>query len=284
MLKALRQPFPVVTEPALKWRMSIFLGLFVTLFLWLFKPFGLHNVSESWVFVGYGLITTLIVLFNLFILPKIFPRFYNEENWTGFKELVVTLWNILIIGLGNLLFSVALGFFRLDISTLIYFQLITLAVAVLPVLAMILLRQNTLLKKNLAETQKISAELPNVPHETHPDEKITFVSDVVNDTFQTLADNLLYITSSDNYIEIFYLENGALKKKLQRNTLKKAETILVNDKQFFRCHRMYIVNLDKVENVSGNAQGYKLHLQGSPEQIPVSRNLNKTITERLLHR
>lgn len=284
MLKALRQPFPVVTEPAFKWRMSIFVGLFVTLFLWFFKPFGLHNVSQTWVFAGYGLITTLIILFNLFVLPKIFPRFYNEQNWTGYHEMIVMLWNILVIGLGNLLFSVALGFFDLSFTSLIYFQLITLAVAVLPVIAMILLRQNSLLKKNLAETQKLSADLQTVPPETHPDEKVTLASDVVNDRLQVAADALLYIASADNYIEIYYLENGSLKKKLQRNTLKKAEEILAGHPQFFRCHRMYIVNLDKVENVSGNAQGYKLHLQGSPEQIPVSRNLNKTISERLLHR
>ncbi len=284
MLKALRQPFPIVTEPAQKWGMTLVFGLFVTLFLWLFKPFGLHNVTQNWVFFGYGLITIVALLFNLFVMPKIFPRFYNEQNWTGFSELIVTLWNISLIGLGNLFFSVALGFIGFSLKSLLYFQFITLAVALLPVIAIILLRQNILLKKNLAETQKLSAELQTLPHETHPDEKITISSDVVNDTFQLAADQLLYVTSADNYIEIYYLENSDLKKKLQRNTLKKAEEILATHKQFFRCHRMYIVNLDKVENVSGNAQGYKLNLQGTTEQIPVSRNLNKTISDRLLHR
>jgi DNA-binding LytR/AlgR family response regulator len=51
--------------------------------------------------------------------------------------------------------------------------------------------------------------------------------------------------------------------------------------QFFRCHRAYIVNLAAVEHVSGNAQGYKLHLKDVAELIPVSRNLNSVLSSKL---
>ena len=51
--------------------------------------------------------------------------------------------------------------------------------------------------------------------------------------------------------------------------------------QFFRCHRTYLVNLDRVGHVSGNAQGYKLHLEGIDNLVPVSRSLNEEINLRL---
>lgn len=47
--------------------------------------------------------------------------------------------------------------------------------------------------------------------------------------------------------------------------------------EFYRCHRTYIVNLQKVKHISGNAQGYKLHLENIDTLIPVSRSLNEGI-------
>jgi DNA-binding LytR/AlgR family response regulator len=61
------------------------------------------------------------------------------------------------------------------------------------------------------------------------------------------------------------------------------KTEIVNPySSFFRCHRAFIVNLDKIEQVEGNAQGYKIKLQGAENLIPVSRNLNREFSDRLL--
>ena len=38
-----------------------------------------------------------------------------------------------------------------------------------------------------------------------------------------------------------------------------------------RCHRSFVVNLDHVIEVGGNAQGLKLHLNMLEDYIPVSR-------------
>lgn len=62
-----------------------------------------------------------------------------------------------------------------------------------------------------------------------------------------------------------------------RSTLRRMEDALASWPQFFRCHRTYLVNLDKVAHVSGNAQGYRLHLEGLDDTIPVSRNLNDIV-------
>jgi DNA-binding LytR/AlgR family response regulator len=39
-----------------------------------------------------------------------------------------------------------------------------------------------------------------------------------------------------------------------------------------KTHRSYVVNLDAIEDVKGNAQGFLLKLYGAEELVPVSRN------------
>ncbi|MEO1654426.1 MAG: LytTR family DNA-binding domain-containing protein, partial [Bacteroidota bacterium] len=51
--------------------------------------------------------------------------------------------------------------------------------------------------------------------------------------------NLIYIKSADNYVEVYYLENDQLKKKLIRHNLKH---IKVDFPQLIQTHRSYLIN------------------------------------------
>ena len=66
-----------------------------------------------------------------------------------------------------------------------------------------------------------------------------------------------------------------------RSTLKKMEDAVADYSFLFRCHRTYLVNMELVVKVIGNAQGYRLHLSGLEESIPVSRNLNDMVQKML---
>jgi len=85
-------------------------------------------------------------------------------------------------------------------------------------------------------------------------------------------------------VQVYYFENQVLRSRMLRSTLRKMEDALAAWPQFFRCHRTYLVNFDTIEKVSGNAQGYRLHLRDLEETIPVSRNLNETVRGRLSER
>jgi DNA-binding LytR/AlgR family response regulator len=85
-------------------------------------------------------------------------------------------------------------------------------------------------------------------------------------------------------VNVFLLDEEKPKSVLLRSTLKKMEEQLTGHEDFFRCHRMYIVNLAQVTEVSGNAQGLRLHLAGLKEPVPVSRSLTETVKEKLHHR
>ena len=70
-------------------------------------------------------------------------------------------------------------------------------------------------------------------------------------------------------------------KLLLRSSLSRLEAQIIDRSNIVRCHRSYVVNLDRVERVTGNAQGYKLHLFGGQFQVPVARRYNDSLIGQL---
>ena len=96
------------------------------------------------------------------------------------------------------------------------------------------------------------------------------------------SQELLAIKAIENYIEVYAYQHGKLNKTVLRNTLKNAEESLIGLKNISKCHRSYLVNLEKVKHFSGNAQGLTLNFGNSLElSVPVSRAYVKTIKESL---
>ena len=71
----------------------------------------------------------------------------------------------------------------------------------------------------------------------------------------------LYMESSGNYVDVCYREEGNMKHKLLRSTIKQMDEMMEKYGCFVRCHRAYIVNVNKIMNINGNAQGYRLNLE-----------------------
>ncbi|HYC29313.1 MAG TPA: LytTR family DNA-binding domain-containing protein, partial [Chitinophagaceae bacterium] len=167
----------------------------------------------------------------------------------------------------------------------IWFQGITLAIAVLPISIYALLRQNQLLHKFSGQAQEIEKKLSEKKSaviEPQLSNKIILPGDYQNEKVEVYVDDLHLVTSASNYIKVFHLQKEHLVYSIIRSTLKKAEDILLEHPNFFKCHRAYIINLDKVQHVEGNAQGYKLRITGYDELVPVSRNLNAEFSDKLL--
>ena len=101
----------------------------------------------------------------------------------------------------------------------------------------------------------------------------------IHESLRLTKEELICIKGMDNYIEVHYFSEGNFKKAILRNTLKAMESFFEEDIQIFRCHKSYLINLRHVVDISGNAQGYRLHLEGLEITIPVSRSLNTQIKD-----
>ncbi len=284
ILAFLRSPYPAVSSVRAMLIRSILFGLFVFLFLLLFQPFGLSQVKQDFISViaGYGLICTLTMIILNIAVPRSFPGYFNERSWTSGREIFWTLINIGLIGLANALYSSYLGMFALGLKGIIMFEVYTFLIGVIPVSMGVLLKKEKLEKEFRSASETINSVMPhdNPGQPSALSKGIELRSDYSGHL--TLNSNdLLFVRAADNYAEVFFIENGLVKQKMLRTSLRDMESALAGFPCFFRCHKSYLVNLDHVQRVSGNAQGLKLHLNYTNEEVPVSRNHTRTIRERL---
>jgi hypothetical protein len=281
----LLQPYPLEEAGSKRVLTAILFGLFIFLFLYLFRPFGLQELpfnEAPFIISGYGVITTAIILFNHFILPNFFPFLRNETKWNVLKEILITLWTISAIGIVNMLYTNFFFEHSFSLVRLAFFQGVTFLVAFFPVTFSVMMKQMILLKRNLAEAEKISSNLNYKKRlQGVPDATVEIVSENKKENLVLKVCDILYITSADNYVEVYFLDDGIIISKLIRTSLKAARENLKLYTAFYRCHRAWIVNLDQVKRVTGNSQGYRLILNYGDIEIPVSRNLNEEITNRL---
>jgi hypothetical protein len=294
IIQKLRQPFPYNASLLSKLGMAAFFGIFIFGFLMIFQPFELDHYPLqrlTLIALGYGLITFSCVFLSTAIFPICLPGSFSESVWTTGKQILFTAGVISLVGLVNYLFSPLLVDSKLDLYNLVWFQGITLAIGVLPVSLFILLRQNTLLKKFSSQAEIIEKKLQerngvddnSRAIEVRPvSNKIILLGDYQNEKVELYPDDLYVVTSASNYIKVFHLQKDQLVYSIIRSTLKKAEDVLLVHPNFFKCHRAYIINLDKVAHIEGNAQGYKVRVDGYEELIPVSRNLNGEFSDKLL--
>jgi len=95
-------------------------------------------------------------------------------------------------------------------------------------------------------------------------------------------ENLLYIESADNYISIWYLKNGQLKKQLVRTTLKETSNQLA-DTSVVRTHRSFMINIDKIKVLRREKENLFIELDyPGLKDIPVSKTYGEELLKRLV--
>lgn len=261
---------------------ALVFGAFVFLFLHFFQPFGLSNFNGNLTHftLGFGGVTTLAMLLLNVALPRVIPKFLDSEKWTTGKEIGWTMVNICTIGLFNVLYLNVYLNSSFSLSQVLWFQMATIAVGIMPVSILILLNERTQRKRYEFTSHELNDRV-------HPLEEINDQSTIIKlhsnsgDGLEMHIDDLLFLKASDNYVEAYSLQGKHVQKTLLRNTLKALEEDLSLHDQLFRCHKSYLVNTDHVVRVSGNAQGFKLHLHYTEEVISVSRQYNGIIKEKL---
>jgi DNA-binding LytR/AlgR family response regulator len=229
--------------------------------------------------LSYGGVTTFVVFVLNSNLNYLFSDYFCEEKWTVGREILWTIINISLIGIVNAVLTSYLANISLSLKLILIFQLYTVLLALVPIVFVITYNEAVHNKKYTELSKDINSHLT-----THSvaAKQVTIPSYNENEELEIGADDLVYITSADNYIEVYYKTTGEnINKKLLRSTLKNTEAIFEDFQNIIRCHKSYIVNLNFVKNVTGNAQGYKLHLENSDIKIPVSRKLNDFVKEKL---
>jgi len=271
MLQTLRKPYPFREKKITDVALPIIIGIFVGLFLLVFRPFGLHaftsNANGLKIF-GYSLVTIAVTFIFLRLLPHFLINVINETKWTVAKEIIYINLMLIVIALGNLIYTAMVfqNSLNFNLQNAASMGMYTFLVGLLPITFLVMLNHSKLYKKNVKESESIQLDSTIAKNKVEQHIQVT----TENDEIQINLDQLLYIESFGNYAKIFNLTDDQVSNILARTTMKNIEQQIQSD-HIIRCHRSYIVNLDKVIDVKGNAQGFKLSLEGSQEIVPVSR-------------
>lgn len=289
-----KKPFPHNSSKRGWFKTGLAFCIFVFSFILIFRPFELDKVTTRKLLEIsslFGIIAFACYFFTNLLLHYFFPEAFREEKWTTGKQILNVLLVLVLVGLMNhLAFNLLYGT-SFNWNNFFLFQARTISVGLLPVAVYTLYLQNRWLRQfkleaaelqkkleEKRESEKKTAELPA----TIPAVVIAFESENQKDRVSVYIDNLVFIESASNYIKIYYTQQDKLSYSIVRMTMKKAAEITEPYLAFFRCHRAYIVNLDRIERIDGNAQGYKLKLSSAEDLIPVSKNLNKEFSDRVL--
>lgn len=279
------QLFPL-TEYADTHRRNIFFSVFVTFFLLLFRPFGLqvYSYEQSYVFIGYGIVIWLTLSLNDFLAYRFLPGIFSEKKWTVSSQILWALIQLFLTGITCFVYAVAIGAFPKSLLSFLKIETYVLLSSIIPIVMIVLIKQNYLLRQNTRQAELLNNELQGHPKSDpvqFASDMLRFEGDNLHEKLEITLGQIDYITSQDNYFEVVWQTDEKINKKLLRGTLARTEETVKPFPSLFRSHRAYIVNLDKVISIEGNAQGYRLKLQNNPEIIPVSRSRGQQMLELL---
>ena len=286
LINQLRQPFPNLMERRYNWLVIIGVSLFIAIFLWFFRPFGLNNATIDNInlfILGYGGVTFGVLTLFIMIIPAIYPTAFSNKKWTVGKHIIWVTLILLGIGSGNYAYTyIFIDSVQWHWKIFFFFQLNTVIIGVIPVAIVTLIDVNHKLKKNLATATNLNQEIDQKStEETKTPVTIQFSGKNKNETLRIEQERIYYICSEGNYVQIFYKDQSDIHQKMLRNTLQNISQQLPNTETIVQCHRAYLVNINKIINAEGNAQGFKLQLKDIDEKIPVSRKYVPSLRESL---
>jgi hypothetical protein len=256
-------------------RLVVFTALFALVFINIYKPFSSfnwYNVSEF----KFLIFSSLIILTGVLVvlISRLCMYYWGQKHKIGLG--VYVLWVLLEIFFMALFYTIYTGYLNPERDYLGIFResLINTSLVLLLPYAVLHLYfaykdKERKLRQIIEEGRLEIAGKQNI-YSFH-DEKGELRLSVTKE-------NLLYIESADNYVEIWYLNKEAPTKSVVRNSLKNIEKNLANT-NVIRSHRSYIVNLEAVKIIRRQKDGIYMEfgIERVPD-IPVSERYNKKIT------
>lgn len=265
----LQQPYPGTAD----WRAILvgsgWAGAIVFFVLFVFQPFGFYAIGDDlWRYcLLFGAITAAVSLvydaafFLLLGLRKDVP------NWTLGKWLLSALGLMFFIALGNYVAVTELNGQPYQWWFFLRVWQNTMLIGIVPIFVF----GATATIRNLKANQAIAATLTPQPVVPHPPQQRSLPLQVGEGRYVLTVDDLLLAEAQQNYVHLYLRQGDTVQRELLRTTLSAVEAAL-QDTPVWRSHRSFLVNVEAIARIGGNAQGLTLYLDApEPLSVPVSR-------------
>lgn len=129
--------------------------------------------------------------------------------------------------------------------------------------------QELLQINQLLETEQKSLQT-HLPKDNDTDKIVLYGES--RDLLEVNPQDIVYVESIANYLNIVYLNDTDLCNKRLRSSLRDVEQALEAFPFMVRIHRAFLVNIHFITQVSGNSAGMKVSLFSCEKVLPVSRS------------
>lgn len=255
-------------------RLILLTALFALVFINIYKPFSSlqwYHVSEFKFFVFSSLIILTGVL--VVVISRIIMFYRGKRHRVTYKQYLI--WVVLEIFFMSLFFTIYTLSVNPEREWLSVFKessINTALVLLLPYFAIHLYLFYQDNKKRLEQLELSRSEATSKLH------VYSFYDEKNELRISIKRNNLLYIESADNYVNIWYMNKGQLTKFMLRNSMKAIEESLA-DTSVLRCHRSFMVNFEQVKVIRRQKDGIYLEfgIEKVPD-IPISKTYNEKVT------
>ncbi|WBU88426.1 LytTR family DNA-binding domain-containing protein [Cellulophaga omnivescoria] len=122
-------------------------------------------------------------------------------------------------------------------------------------------------------------EVPLRTIETTKSKKsVTIIGNNKSETLTILESDFIFAKAQQNYVDVYYNTENGMQQQTFRNTLS---NIMKQLPKAWQVHRSYLVNLDYLDIVEGNARKRFIRITTTKETIPISQVYYKALNNRL---
>ncbi|MCD6202084.1 MAG: LytTR family transcriptional regulator [Bacteroidales bacterium] len=265
----LKKSYPFNDDLKQNIKLIFLISLVLFLLLFLFQPFNITALTrqEKYLLIGGLIVVNFLALsLNLLLIPSFLSQRGLFRNWNILKEILWNIWMIFTITTGYFIYFGLIGSFSFNFFILVKI----LIISSIPIAILVPYNRYRLLKSHLHSALELNKHLEK---KANPLPEIVHLkSDYEKDDLSVDVNTLLYIHSASNYVEVYWEEKESIQHKMIRCTLRYAEEAFRDYPLIFRCHRTYIVNINKILKVEGSSQGYTLYVSSAGHKVTVSRN------------
>lgn len=227
MLKA----YPLSTSFRDQFIIALLTGVWLYLFLALVGPFDAAELTlmiRIQLMLGYGLVFVATYLLCILIQHWLHR---SSKQWNGLLEAIILLcFSVLCLPLCYAYYTTDWVRGDYGFSRFLFEIYLPTLVILLPALALARRYAARRQIEQMATTLSATADTANW---------VQLSGNNKLDVLRLRADRLIALSAANNYVTVYYLEEGALRKKLLRNSLKKMQE---NLPMLLQVHRSHLIN------------------------------------------
>lgn len=247
----------------------IILPVFFFSFMMIYRPSGAQDFMGGEWFGVHLTISSCILLLSSILMRLLYYYLPMKINYS-----LYTFWC-----LGEIIFAtffVALYVWLVQHKPMPYFEAFAIAFKYLS-LTLVIPYVILALSLRLYEYHTKSDDLTSDSLQ-----RMRFYDDKHNLKIVLIPESILYITAEENYVNIFYSDNGKMRNYVLRSSMKALDE-LCQDNGLVRCHRSYYINPSHVKVLRKEKEGVIYAELDAQEMIhiPVTKRYYDRLSEML---